>query len=329
MKNSVACPPGILYNLWMRQYLETNVPWAKKIVKIQAEASVRQFYRLDDGDRTIVAMVYPAPCREEIERIVRLTDVYWQHGIPVPEIERVLDDRILLLRDLGDVSLQKAFRRHDKLWKQEALREVCAILATLRRIPTCNTGLLLGHERMKWEMDFFLEHFGGNFFPGAVDVENLRLRLYNMVERIEEISIFAHRDFHSRNMQVCDGRIYLVDFQDSMKAAPFYDTVSFVFDAYLDLGSLKEYFLRELEKHGIKVDHEQFYLTALQRNIKAMGTFGFQVAVKRHPAYKKYMPRTIRYILANPLAADFVPREIFVEALDGKMSPGAQNSPKP
>jgi aminoglycoside/choline kinase family phosphotransferase len=283
-----------------------NVPGVNGIAKIQAEASVRHFYRVNVNGRNVVAMVYPEPNREEIERIVRLTDVYLEHGILVPEIERVVDDRILLLRDLGDVSLQKAFRKNDESWRREKLVEVCRILAALQEIPIANTTFLLGHERLKWEMDFFLEHYVGDFLGETVDVETMRSRLRWMVDRIESISIFAHRDFHSRNMQVCDDRIFLVDFQDSMKAAPYYDLVSFSFDAYLDLGAQREFLLREVENLGIGIDREQYYLTALQRNIKAMGTFGYQVAVNKRSAYKKYMPRTIRHIKANPLVAEIL-----------------------
>ena len=291
--------------------MQSNVPGVKQVVKIQAEASARHFYRLQVDKGSVVAMVYPEPNKEEIERIVRLTDVYSRHGILVPEIERVVDDRILLLRDLGDLSFQKAFRRNDKDWRQDKLLEVGRILAALQEIPVENTSFLLGHERMKWEMDFFLEHYMGNFAPQKLDVEDLRRRLHGLVERIEAISVFAHRDFHSRNMQVCDDRVYLVDFQDSMKAAPYYDLVSFAFDAYLELGKQREFLLRELENVGFRIDREQYYLSALQRNIKAMGTFGFQVAEKKRLSYKKYMPRTIRHIKANPLARDILPVGIF------------------
>jgi aminoglycoside/choline kinase family phosphotransferase len=37
-------------------------------------------------------------------------------------------------------------------------------------------------------------------------------------------------------------------------------------------------------------------LTALQRNIKALGTFAFQVFERRHRVYARYIPRTLRHI---------------------------------
>ncbi len=291
--------------------MEANVPGVKRVVKIQAEASVRHFYRVEVGDGTLVAMVYPEPNKEEIERIVRLTDVYLKHGILAPEIERVVNERILLLRDLGDVSLQRFFRESNVSQKREKLKEVCRILVTLKKIPVFNTSFVLGHKRMKKEMDFFIEHFVRNFVAERFDIESLRMGLYRLVERIEGISVFAHRDFHSRNMQVCGDRIYLVDFQDSMKAAPYYDLASFAFDAYQDLGRDRDWFFTEFRKMDTFIEWEPFKLTALQRAVKALGTFGFQVVERKHLAYKKYIPRTIRYIKANTYAYMFLPLEIF------------------
>ena len=34
---------------------------------------------------------------------------------------------------------------------------------------------------------------------------------------------------------------------------------------------------------------------ALQRNLKALGTFGYQTTTRRNPVYIQYMPRTLNY----------------------------------
>ncbi len=44
---------------------------------------------------------------------------------------------------------------------------------------------------------------------------------------------------------------------------------------------------------------ERFDLMALQRNLKALGTFGFQAATRVNPVYIQYMPRTLTYVRAN------------------------------
>ena len=38
---------------------------------------------------------------------------------------------------------------------------------------------------------------------------------------------------------------------------------------------------------------------ALQRNLKALGTFGFQTMTRGNPVYIQYMPRTLRYVRTN------------------------------
>ncbi len=38
---------------------------------------------------------------------------------------------------------------------------------------------------------------------------------------------------------------------------------------------------------------------ALQRNLKALGTFGYQTTARRNPVYIQYIPRTLRYVRNN------------------------------
>ena len=38
---------------------------------------------------------------------------------------------------------------------------------------------------------------------------------------------------------------------------------------------------------------------ALQRNLKALGTFGYQTAVRRNPVYIQYIPRTLKHAQTN------------------------------
>ncbi len=278
----------------------------ENIKKIQGEASTRGFFRVTTAERSLVAMVYPEPEPDEICRIQGLTELYRQKGLNVPQIEAETDERILLLEDLGAVSVQAAYARFGKPERQSLLEKIALQLDRLAGIPLHHTDGVLGTARMQWEMDFFIEHFAPRFctLPGPDGIEQLRRRLHEMVWDIGPVATFAHRDFHSRNMLYQNDEVYLVDFQDSLRAPLFYDTVSFAFDAYLDLKGLRDYFLDALKELGWEMDHRQFYLTALQRNIKALGTFGYQVTVRKNLTYKKYMNRTIGYVLQNPLFSE-------------------------
>ena len=43
----------------------------------------------------------------------------------------------------------------------------------------------------------------------------------------------------------------------------------------------------------------RFDVMALQRNLKALGTFGYQTTARRNTVYIQYMPRTLRYARTN------------------------------
>jgi N-acetylmuramate 1-kinase len=43
----------------------------------------------------------------------------------------------------------------------------------------------------------------------------------------------------------------------------------------------------------------RFDLMAVQRNLKALGTFGNQAGARGNPAYIEYMPRTLAYTRTN------------------------------
>ena len=45
---------------------------------------------------------------------------------------------------------------------------------------------------------------------------------------------------------------------------------------------------------------------ALQRNLKALGTFGYMTATRGNPVYIQYIPRTLRYARTNLLKYDAV-----------------------
>jgi aminoglycoside/choline kinase family phosphotransferase len=301
----------------LKHYLGTKLKGVKGIKKIRGEASTRVFYRVFFDDYSLVAMVYPGENKEEISRIVKLTGVYKAHHIDVPGIEAVMDNRVILQEDLGDLSAQRAFSIFKKEERKKLLETAADILIRLKGIAPSHTGAVLDTARMKWEMDFFLTHFAPGYLSYGNNknaLQELRGRLYRMVEQIRPIDTFAHRDYHSRNMLIYRGGIYLVDFQDSLVASPYYDVVSFAFDSYLDLKSRRAFLLDYLRERGMVIDGDLLYITALQRNIKALGTFAYQVMVRRNLSYKRYINRTLRHIVSNPLSGRFFDLSMFSPA---------------
>ncbi len=298
----------------LKKYVESrlqHLDCIRKIQQMKREASSRSFFRVHLEKYSLVAMVYPEENKDETERIARLTSLYIEYGLKVPGIKEIIDHRIILQDDLGKIRAQKAFSWLQGEEREKALKKISRITMQLARIPVEHTAAVLDTARMKWEMDFFVTHFAGNYSPQRVNREELRHQLHAMVETIGPVNTFAHRDFHTRNMIYYKNDIYLVDFQDSLRAPAFYDPVSFAFDAYLDLKLFRTFFIDSLKSNGMIMDEEQFYLTALQRNIKALGTFGYQVIVKKNLTYKKYINRTVGYVIENPLFDRFLNKSLF------------------
>ena len=47
--------------------------------------------------------------------------------------------------------------------------------------------------------------------------------------------MLCHRDYHSRNLMLHEGQLYIIDFQDARMGPDTYDLVSLLRDSYVDL----------------------------------------------------------------------------------------------
>ena len=45
--------------------------------------------------------------------------------------------------------------------------------------------------------------------------------------------------------------------------------------------------------------HQRFELMSIQRNLKALGTFGFMAVVRSNPVYLQYIPGTLAHVKRN------------------------------
>src|SRR5262249_32023540 len=144
--------------------------------------------------------------------------------------------------------------------------------------------------------------------------------------------VLCHRDYHSRNLMLHDGSLYIIDFQDARMGPDTYDLVSLLRDSYVDfteaqVDSFLAFFLalrdgRLAGSGGPPADPEEFRrrfdLMAVQRNLKALGTFGFQTTSRQNTVYIQYIPRTLNFVRANLVRYPrFVRlRELLAEYLD-------------
>ena len=117
--------------------------------------------------------------------------------------------------------------------------------------------------------------------------------------------VVCHRDYHSRNLMLHQEQLYWIDFQDARMGPATYDLASLLRDSYVDL---PEEFQEELEERlrqqaapdePREVFRRRFDLMCVQRNLKALGTFGFMATVRQNPVYLQYIPRTLEHVRRN------------------------------
>jgi aminoglycoside/choline kinase family phosphotransferase len=282
-----------------------------RVETLVADASSRRFHRLFLRDGTTrVVMDYGSAFEAETDD-VRLARVFADAGLPVARVLRVLPDAgALVLEDLGDDTLESALASaaaggrasRDNLL-ESAVRLAAAIAsrgtAALSRSDRAR-GPALDNERFVFEMRFFLEHYVGNLL-GRGQSPKLRDEVEALaLSAASHPRVLCHRDFHSRNIMVRgDGTLAMVDIQDARWGPDTYDLASLLCDAYVDLGEaeaarLFELYVRLLPSFAdAGALNARFEIVAAQRMIKALGTFGYQIAVLGRERYRSAIPRTI------------------------------------
>ena len=323
---------------------DTGLERDTKVLPLTGDASDRRYFRvLLRNEPSQVLALHTGPIEFEKLPFVNVSRLLSAMPVPVPRILAHSDSLgIVALQDLGDVTLQAHLgaaseAEHAALYRQavtfiEVLQRRGEELSSPAYLPY---GIAFDVEKLTWELQFFTKHFleayrGASISPAArqaLDAEYAGI----VAELSSERRVLCHRDYHSRNLMLHEGSLYIIDFQDARMGPDTYDLVSLLRDSYVDftetqVEELIAFFLAlrgaYTEQPASVADHQafrrRFDLMALQRNLKALGTFGFQTTSRRNPVYIQYIPRTLNYAKANlakyPRFARL--RELLAEYLD-------------
>jgi len=292
---------------------------ATTVVPLTGDASDRRYFRLIPPDgASIVLAVHAGPIVFASLAFANVAELLRLLPIPVPAILGHSDALgILALEDLGDVTLQAHLGAATPTEHAALYRQAIQIIDTLQR-----RGAELVHdayvpyrmafdvEKLTWELDFFAKHFIEGFRGVALSpaARTMLAGEFSSIaaELAAEPRVLCHRDYHSRNLMVHRQRLYVIDFQDARQGPDTYDLVSLLRDSYVDLEErevedLIAYFLALKGDHALQASEfrRRFDVMALQRNLKALGTFGYQTMTRRNTVYLQYIPRTLRYVLTN------------------------------
>jgi len=307
----------------------------KDVSRLRGDASTRTYYRVileEDSNRgsgpvSMVLMQYPSSHVVEGELAFLNVHRYLSMaGISIPRIYlHIPEANLLLLEDSGDTTLEdvvgiSGFSEKTKRIYEEAIDQIVAI--QVRGTKCLDPGALAAKhsfdlEKLMWEMDFFalwgLEKLDAKKAGKGVKANFLKLIEPVINDLISLPRMLVHRDYHSRNIMVQgDGSIRIIDFQDARMGNMYYDPASLLYDSYVVLPRKERQRLFNRYTEQVKEEsfstfrsreenEENLNRMAIQRNLKALGTFFYMFHGRKNDRYLTYIPPTILHLKENSL----------------------------
>jgi aminoglycoside/choline kinase family phosphotransferase len=321
------------------------------ISELAGDASTRRYYRVRMGPGSPVPSLILMEYLDDVPpgRELPFVNVYRylrKAGVPVPEIYHAeTEARLLYLEDAGDTMLEEVVNSARSADEFLPLYQRC--MEILVRVQWDGTRSLdqdaipsrLAFDVRKFaeEIDFFFENavrkYGGIVLSESEQRALEDLFLPFLIKLAELPRVLTHRDYHSRNIMVIpcgEGKappdLRVLDFQDARMGNVFYDLCSLLRDSYVTLPekAVDElvYGYRHLapaKLRGMGGDPGSFSyhldVSALQRNVKAIGTFGNQAYNLGKRFYLRFLPPTVAHLSSNfernprmkPLARKLLP----------------------
>ena len=274
------------------------------IDEIKADASFRKYYRLTLKDKSFILMDASLD-KESIAPFIEISVRLLKAKVEVPRIiSQNIQEGFLLLTDLGTQHLADMLSPMSvKLLYMKGVSEI----VKMQKIDT--KGLdVYDRAFMMSEMSLMEEWYlrqHKSIFLSEEGLNNLNKILNLIVDEVlkQPQDLFVHRDFHSRNIMLVSGKLFIIDYQDA-KAGPLtYDLVSILKDVYVEYDAelIKSMALEFKELKRLDVSDEEFFrwfdFMALQRHLKILGIFARLNIRDGKSGYLKDIPLTLKYVL--------------------------------
>jgi aminoglycoside/choline kinase family phosphotransferase len=288
-----------------------------KVMPLTGDASDRRYFRVLLKDRKpIVLALHAGAIDYHAMPFVSIARLLSEVPVPVPKILHHSDPLgVLGLEDLGDVTLQAHLGAATPAEHAALYRQAVTFIARMQQRGEALRSdtyppyrVAFDVEKLTWELEFFVKNYLLAYkgaAPTDAQRDALREEWSAIVDELAaEPRVLCHRDYHSRNLMLHAGSLYIIDFQDARMGPDTYDLVSLLRDSYVDLtpqqvDELIAFFLALKGRSDESEFRRRFDLMALQRNLKALGTFGYMTTSRNNTVYIQYIPRTVAYVKAN------------------------------
>lgn len=277
---------------------------------LQGRGSDRAYFRIRWHETDSAILVHYDPKRVENGYYAAIAEFLRDMEIPVPRLIRHdPKECLVLMQDLGDKDLW-SYRGADWNARRRFYEKTLAIAVRLQSVredtfPRERVRLMeaFGPDLYRWERDYFKEHFVKGFcrielqpsFEDQLESElsSLGLRLSAGPPSL------VHRDFQSQNVMICDGRLFLIDFQGMRFGNPFYDLGSLLCDPYVTFSDeerdelLSFYYGLSPQGFDWPAFQRYFWDASVQRLMQALGAYGFLGLKKGLPAFLEHIPSAL------------------------------------
>jgi aminoglycoside/choline kinase family phosphotransferase len=292
-------------HVWLNQVLN-GVDFS--LAPASADASFRRYFRVTLPDRTLIAMDAP-PQHENCKPFLHAAEVFGAVGVHVPHVlAQDLAQGFLLLTDLGNTTYLSALNESSAA---DLYRD--AMDALIRIQLASRPGVFPDYDDalLTREMNLLPDWYVAKHLNATLDdkQQTVLQQTFDTLNRniLAQGQVYVHRDYHSRNLMVCDDNPGILDFQDAVFGAITYDLVSLLKDAYIrwEEDQVLDWVVRywqKAKKSGLPVPadiadfYRDFEWMGAQRHIKVLGIFARLCHRDGKDGYLKDMPLVMDYL---------------------------------
>src|SRR4051812_26939298 len=185
-----------------------------EVQHLTPDASTREYFRIKWNDKSAIACVYPESFVAAEQSYLDISRLFSKNGLPVAEIYSFDEELgVIIQEDLGDTILRDVLAGSDENTREGLVDESISLIAKIQsatanayEIGSIASKLKFDVEKLKWELDFFKEHYFTTFRKQPLDAaEDLALdaEFQKLSEELEGFaSVLCHRDFHAANLMI-------------------------------------------------------------------------------------------------------------------------------
>lgn len=271
-----------------------------QIHPLNGDAGNRLYFLVEStGGEKHILCSYASEELESFHNFSKIRHILKENDISVPHIYSENEGcGFMLIEYLGHTSLEDYAKKSAKN-KINMYTKVINQLVSLQSMKpeSIFVEARFTKEIFLWELNFALKHLRG-LFSLRIDSsleKKLQKEFKSLSSKLSSLDeVVTHRDFHSRNLLIYNERPYMIDFQDARMGNPFYDLTSLIEDTYVNLNTpekeaLKDYYCFSKKLSQDNLFEENYNLQALQRSIKACGSFASLKIIHGFDRYLQYL----------------------------------------